>query len=74
MTSWFGAQRAYQSSGIGAVNTEEGDGSLDLAGGGGGGVGTGLGVDNPRGAEQGLSRQHDGRVGYDAGGRGTSMS
>ena len=69
-----GAWWAYQSSSIGAVETEESHGGLDLAGGGGGGVGTGLGVDNPRRAEQGLSRQHDGRVGYDAGGRGTSMS
>lgn len=65
---------AYQSSGIGAVETEESHGRLDLAGGGGGGIATGLGVDNPRGAEKGLSRQHDGRVGYDTGGRGTSMS
>ncbi len=59
-------RRAYQSSGIGAVETEESDRGLDPLAGGrrGGGERSGLAEDGPlrrrgpHGAEQCLSRQH----------------
>lgn len=61
---------AYQSSGIGAVEAEEGDGSLDLLARGGCSEGADLAGNGalrssrPRGAEHSLSREHgDGGIG-----------
>lgn len=56
----------YQGSGIGAIETEQGDGRLNVFVGSGGGIEAHLRGNCPRGscsasgAEQYLSRQHDG--------------
>lgn len=62
---------SYQSSGVGAIETEDGNGSLGLAGSGSKGPdrsnaesGGTLGGSGPEGAED-LSRQHGGRGGLD---------